>query len=33
MTDNNKNRVELINLEFYSYHGCFSEEKVIGKYA
>ena len=32
MTDNNKNRVELINLEFYSYHGCFTEEKVIGNH-
>ena len=32
MTDNNKNRVELINLEFYAYHGCFNEEKVIGNH-
>jgi 7,8-dihydroneopterin aldolase/epimerase/oxygenase len=22
--------VELLNMEFYSYHGCFSEEKIIG---
>ncbi len=26
------NRVELINLEFYAYHGCFREEKVIGNH-
>jgi dihydroneopterin aldolase len=22
--------VELLDMEFYSYHGCFSEEKIIG---
>ncbi len=25
-------RIELINLEFYSYHGCFEEEQIIGNY-
>ncbi len=32
MTNKGKNRVELINLEFYAYHGCFSEEKIIGNH-
>ncbi|MDD2584303.1 MAG: dihydroneopterin aldolase [Bacteroidales bacterium] len=29
----NKNEiglVELVNMEFYSYHGCFKEEQIIG---
>lgn len=31
--NNNNNKiglVELVNMEFYSYHGCFKEEQVIG---
>lgn len=24
------NRVELVNMEFFAHHGCFSEEQVIG---
>lgn len=24
------NRVELVNMEFYAYHGCFKEEQIIG---
>lgn len=23
-------RIELINMEFFSYHGCFKEEQIIG---
>ncbi len=25
-------RVELINMEFFSYHGCFKEEQIIGNH-
>ena len=25
-----KNLIELVNMEFYSYHGCFKEEQIIG---
>jgi len=31
--NSNKNEiglVELVNMEFYSYHGCFKEEQIIG---
>lgn len=24
------NRVELVNMEFFAHHGCFSEEQIIG---
>lgn len=24
--------IELENMEFYAYHGCFKEEKVVGNY-
>ncbi len=24
------NRVELVDMEFYAYHGCFKEENIIG---
>ncbi len=32
MMDNNilTSRVELVNMEFFAYHGCFSEEQIIG---
>ncbi len=31
--NNNENeigQVELVNMEFYAYHGCFKEEQIIG---
>ena len=24
------NRVELVDMHFYAYHGCFEEEQIIG---
>ncbi|MEF9931590.1 MAG: dihydroneopterin aldolase, partial [Bacteroidales bacterium] len=24
------NRIELVNMEFFAHHGCFSEEQIIG---
>ncbi len=24
------NRVELVDMEFFAHHGCFSEEQIIG---
>lgn len=31
MKDNRDiNCIELLNMEFYSYHGCFEEERIIG---
>ena len=25
-----RDKIELLNMEFYSYHGCFEEEQIIG---
>ena len=27
---NNIGRIELVNMEFFSNHGCFEEERIIG---
>lgn len=30
MIELDMNRVELVNMEFFAHHGCFSEEQIIG---
>ena len=30
MKENEQNIIELVNMEFYAYHGCFKEEQIIG---
>jgi len=25
-----RSSIELVNMEFYAYHGCFREEQIIG---
>ncbi|MHC1778865.1 MAG: dihydroneopterin aldolase [Bacteroidales bacterium] len=30
MKEGEKNILELVNMEFYAYHGCFREEQIIG---
>ncbi len=30
MKESEQNIIELVNMEFYAYHGCFREEQIIG---
>lgn len=30
MKEIEQNIIELVNMEFYAYHGCFREEQIIG---